>query len=73
MTYTQKTTTFYTDSELEQIDEDALVNQFQNGNTEAFNPLVLKYQKKIYNLMYQRVPQENAIRKQPKISARRFF
>jgi RNA polymerase sigma-70 factor (ECF subfamily) len=55
MTYTQKTTTFYTDSELEQIDEDALVNQFQNGNTEAFNPLVLKYQKKIYNLMYQRV------------------
>jgi RNA polymerase sigma-70 factor (ECF subfamily) len=55
MTYTQKTTTFYTDSELEQIDEDALVNQFQNGDTAAFNPLVLKYQKKIYNLMYQRV------------------
>ena len=55
MTYTQKTTTFYTDTELEQIDEDALVNQFQNGDTEAFNPLVLKYQKKIYNLMYQRV------------------
>jgi RNA polymerase sigma-70 factor (ECF subfamily) len=55
MTYTQKSTTFYTDSELEQIDEDALVNQFQNGDTAAFNPLVLKYQKKIYNLMYQRV------------------
>lgn len=55
MTYTQKTTTFYTDTELEQIDEEALVNQFQNGDTEAFNPLVLKYQKKIYNLMYQRV------------------
>ena len=55
MTYTQKTTTFYTDTELEQIDEDALVNQFQNGDTAAFNPLVLKYQKKIYNLMYQRV------------------
>ena len=55
MTYTQKPTTFYTDSELEQIDEDALVNQFQNGDTAAFNPLVLKYQKKIYNLMYQRV------------------
>ena len=55
MTYTQKPTTFYTDAELEQIDEDALVNQFQNGDTAAFNPLVLKYQKKIYNLMYQRV------------------
>ena len=55
MTYTQKTTTFYTDTELEQIDEEALVNQFQNGDTAAFNPLVLKYQKKIYNLMYQRV------------------
>ena len=55
MTYTQQTATFYTDTELEQIDEDALVNQFQNGDTEAFNPLVLKYQKKIYNLMYQRV------------------
>lgn len=55
MTYTEKSTTFYTDLELEQIDEDALVNQFQNGDTAAFNPLVLKYQKKIYNLMYQRV------------------
>ena len=55
MTYTQNPTIFYTDSELEQIDEGELVNQFQNGDTEAFNPLVLKYQKKIYNLMYQRV------------------
>lgn len=55
MTFTQKSITAYTDTELEQIDENALVNQFQNGDTEAFNPLVLKYQKKIYNLMYQRV------------------
>ena len=55
MTYTEKSTIFYTDAELEQIDENALVNQFQNGDTAAFNPLVLKYQKKIYNLMYQRV------------------
>ncbi|RKU19202.1 hypothetical protein C6503_08300 [Candidatus Poribacteria bacterium] len=55
MTFTPKNTTFYTDVELEQIDEKALVNQFQNGDTEAFNPLMLKYQKKIYNLMYQRV------------------
>ena len=55
MTSTEKNTTFYTDAELEQIDEDALVNRFQSGDTEAFNPLVLKYQKKIYNLLYQRV------------------
>ena len=55
MTYIAKNITFYTDAELEQIDEDALVNQFQNGDTAAFNPLVLKYEKKIYNLMYQRV------------------
>ena len=55
MTYTEKNITFYTESELEQIDEDALVSRFQNGDTEAFNPLVLKYQKKIYNLIYQRV------------------
>ena len=55
MTDTQKSRTLYTDSELEQIDEQALVSQFQNGDTEAFNPLVLKYQKKIYSLMYQRV------------------
>ena len=55
MTFTQKSITSYTDTELEQIDEDSLVNQFQSGDTEAFNPLMLKYQKKIYNLMYQRV------------------
>ena len=60
MTFTQKNTTFYTDTELDQIDEDALVNQFQSGNTEAFNPLVLKYQRKIYNLMYQRVRDQEA-------------
>ncbi len=55
MTFIQKSITSYTDTELEQIDEDSLVNRFQSGDTEAFNPLMLKYQKKIYNLMYQRV------------------
>ena len=55
MTNTQNPITFYTASELEQIDEDELVNRFQNGDIDAFNPLVLKYEKKIYNLMYQRV------------------
>ena len=55
MTNTQKPTTLYTASELEQIDEDELVNRFQNGDIEAFNPLVLKYEKKIYNLIYQQI------------------
>ncbi len=55
MTNTQKPTRMYTASELEQIDEDELVNRFQNGDIEAFNPLVLKYEKKIYNLIYQQI------------------
>ena len=55
MTNTQKPTRVYTASELEQIDEDELVNRFQNGEIEAFNPLVLKYEKKIYNLIYQQI------------------
>ena len=55
MTNTQKPTSMYTTSELEQIDEDELVNRFQNGDIEAFNPLVLKYEKKIYNLIYQQI------------------
>ncbi len=52
---TRKSTRAYTTSELEHIDEDELVNRFQNGDIEAFNPLVLKYEKKIYNLIYQRI------------------
>ena len=51
----QKPTTVYTASELEQIDEDELLNRFQNGDIEAFNPLVLKYEKKIYNLIYHQI------------------
>jgi len=37
------------------IDEEALVAQFQNGDKEAFNALVIKYQQKIYNLIYKYV------------------
>lgn len=55
MTNTRKPTSMYTASELERIDEDELVNRFQNGDIEAFNPLVLKYEKKIYNLIYQQI------------------
>lgn len=55
MAMPHKPTAFYTAAELEQIDEDELVRQFQEGDTEAFNPLVRKYEKKIYNLIYQRI------------------
>ena len=51
----QKPTRVYTASDLEQLDEDELVNRFKNGDIEAFNPLVLKYEKKIYNLIYQQI------------------
>ena len=51
----QKPTRMYTASDLEQLDEDELVNRFKNGDIEAFNPLVLKYEKKIYNLIYQQI------------------
>ena len=44
-----------THTELNHFDEQELVTLVQNGNTEAFNPLVRKYQQKIYNLIYQRV------------------
>ena len=44
-----------TDIELNHFEEQELVTLVQNGNTEAFNPLVRKYQQKIYNLIYQRV------------------
>ncbi|RKU38272.1 hypothetical protein C6496_07225 [Candidatus Poribacteria bacterium] len=52
---TSHTDVEYTDPNLEQIGEDELIRRFQNGDTEAFNPLILKYQKKIYNFLYRRV------------------
>ena len=41
--------------ELNHFDEQELVARAQNGDTEAFNPLVYKYQQKIYNLIYRKV------------------
>lgn len=41
--------------ELELIDEHELVNRFQNGDTEAFNTLVLKYQARIAKLIYRHI------------------
>ena len=52
---TSHTNIEHTDTNLERISEDELVERFQSGDTEAFNPLVLKYQKKIYNFLYRRV------------------
>ena len=42
-------------TELSDFDEQELVARAQNGDTEAFNPLVYKYQQKIYNLIYRKV------------------
>ncbi len=38
------------------IDERELVKRFQKGETEVFNGLVIKYQSRIYNLVYKYVP-----------------
>ena len=37
-------------------DEKELIERFQNGEQEAFNELVIRYQGKIYNLVYKYVP-----------------
>ena len=42
-------------TELNDFDERELIARAQNGDTEAFNPLVRKYQQKIYNLIYRKV------------------
>lgn len=55
MKNTKHRETLFTQTKLENIEDRELVEQVQNGNTEAFNPLVLKYQQKIYNLIYLHV------------------
>ena len=41
--------------EIDLIDEHDLVTRFQNGDTAAFNTLVLKYQTRIANLIYRHI------------------
>lgn len=41
--------------ELSHLDDAELVTRTQNGQTEAFNPIVCRYQKRIYNLIYRQV------------------
>ena len=52
---TKKSAAIFERTELPPINERELIERFQNGDTEAFNPLVLKYQQKIYNLLYLQV------------------
>ena len=41
--------------ELNYLDDSELITRAQNGDTEAFNPIVRRYRKKIYDLIYGRV------------------
>ena len=47
-------------AELNDVNEQELVARAQNGDAEAFNPLVYKYQQKIYNLIYRKVRDREA-------------
>ncbi|MDE0427436.1 MAG: sigma-70 family RNA polymerase sigma factor [Candidatus Poribacteria bacterium] len=62
MADTKYPTTLFTPTQLENIDDCEFVERVQNGDTEAFNPLVLKYQGKIYNLIYLRVQDRETAR-----------
>lgn len=42
-------------TELSDFNDQELIARAQNGDTEAFNPLVRKYQQKIYHLIYRKV------------------
>ena len=44
-----------THMELSLLDEKKLIIHTQNGEANAFNPIVSKYRQKIYNLIYNRV------------------
>lgn len=47
-------------TELNNLDEEELIVRTQNGDTKAFNPLIRKYQPRIYNLIYGRVRNHEA-------------
>ncbi len=47
--------TLTTKLELSHFEEQELIIRTQKGEADAFNPIVSKYQQKIYNLIYQRV------------------
>ena len=49
-------------SMLPPTDEKELVERFQNGEKDVFNELVIKYQGKIYNLVYKYVSNSETAR-----------
>ena len=62
MAIRSNTSSAYSTDASQLIDEDELVERFQNGEKEAFNQLVLKYQGKIYSLVYKYVPNAETAR-----------
>ncbi|MCG9134566.1 sigma-70 family RNA polymerase sigma factor [Candidatus Poribacteria bacterium] len=52
--------TLITSTKLNDLDEDKLITRTQNGDAEAFNPIVRKYQQRIYNLIYRRIGNHEA-------------
>lgn len=55
MPETNRSLDFLPVDELENIDEQEFVTRFQNGDVEAFNTLVLKYQDRIAKLIYKNI------------------
>ena len=55
MPETKRSLDFLSDDDLENIDEQTFVIRFQNGDIEAFNTLVLKYQDRIAKLIYKNI------------------
>ena len=55
MSETNRSLDFMSTDDLENIDEKKLVERFQNGDVEAFNTLVLKYQDRIAKLVYKNI------------------
>ncbi len=53
MQETNRNMDLFAADELEKIDDDELVTQFQNGDKSVFNTLVLKYQNRIAKLIYK--------------------
>ena len=49
-----------THTALNELSDGELIRRTQNGDTQAFNPLIRKYQRRIYNLIYQRVRDREA-------------
>lgn len=55
MPETKRSLDFMPADDLENIDEQTYVTRFQNGDVDAFNTLVLKYQDRIAKLIYKNI------------------